>query len=206
MHVGTKCLGVSAGRRVCEEGNMATSAEPAATGGQQDGETRRDFLLIATTVVGAAGAGLAIWPLIDQMNPAADVLAVSTTEVDLGPIQVGQRITVVLHGKPVFFTRRSKVQIAAARKVNLDDLPDPEPDEKRVQKAEWLIVVGICTHLGCIPLGQKSADKKGDFGGWFCPCHGSHYDISGRVRKGPAPRNLPVPKYEFPTATTVRIG
>ena len=185
---------------------MAASAESAANGGQQDGETRRDFLLIATTVVGAAGTGLAIWPLVDQMNPAADVLAVSTTEVDLEPIQIGQRITVVWQGKPVFITRRSKVQIDAARKAKLDALPDPEPDEKRVQKAEWLIVVGICTHLGCIPLGQKKGQPLGDFGGWFCPCHGSHYDTSGRIRKGPAPKNLLVPKYKFLTANTVQIG
>ena len=185
---------------------MATSAESAANGAQQNGETRRDFLLIATAVVGAAGTGLAIWPLVDQMNPAADVLAVSTTEIDLEPIQVGQRITVVWQGKPVFITRRSKVQIDAARKAKLDALPDPEPDEKRVQKAEWLIVVGICTHLGCIPLGQKKGQPLGDFGGWFCPCHGSHYDTSGRIRKGPAPKNLLVPKYKFLTATTVQIG
>ncbi len=199
--------GLFASRCIQHEGNMATSAESTATGGQQDGETRRDFLLIATTVVGAAGTGLAIWPLVDQMNPAADVLAVSTTEVDLEPIQVGQRITVVWQGKPVFVTRRSKVQIDAARKAKLADLDiDPERDEDRVKKAEWLIVVGICTHLGCIPLGQKSADPKGEFGGWFCPCHGSHYDTSGRIRKGPAPKNLLVPKYKFLTATTVQIG
>ena len=185
---------------------MASSADSTANGAQQDGETRRDFLLIATSVFGAAGAGLAIWPLVDQMNPAADVLAVSTTEIDIEPIEVGQRITVVWQGKPVFITRRSKVQIDAARKTDLDSLPDPEADEKRVQKPEWLIVVGICTHLGCIPLGQKKGQPRGDFGGWFCPCHGSHYDISGRIRKGPAPTNLLVPKYTFLTATTVQIG
>ncbi len=185
---------------------MATSTESAAPGGDTDGETRRDFLLIATCAVGAAGTGLAIWPLVHQMNPAADVLAASTTEVDLGPIELGQRITVVWQGKPVFITRRSKIQIDAARKADLDSLPDPEPDEKRVQKPEWLVVVGICTHLGCIPLGQKRGQPIGDFGGWFCPCHGSHYDTSGRIRKGPAPRNLPVPKYKFLTDTKIVIG
>ncbi len=185
---------------------MASSADSAASGGHESGESRRDFLLIATSVVGAAGVGLAAWPLVDSWNPAADVLSVSTTDVDLAPIKVGQRITVVWQGKPVFITQRSKIQIDAARKAKMSDLPDPEADEKRVQKAEWLIVVGVCTHLGCIPLGQKRGQPLGDYGGWFCPCHGSHYDTSGRIRKGPAPRNLPIPKHVFATDTTILIG
>jgi len=185
---------------------MASAADSAAPGGHGEGETRRDFLLIATSVAGATGVGLAVWPLIDQWSPAADVLALSTTEVNLAPIQVGQRITVVWQGKPVFITRRTKVQIDAARKVKLDDLRDPQRDQDRVQKAQWLIVVGVCTHLGCIPLGQKKGQPLGDYGGWFCPCHGSHYDTSGRIRKGPAPKNLLVPKYKFLTDSSVLIG
>lgn len=171
-----------------------------------DGETRRDFLLIATGTVGVVGTALAVWPFIDSMNPAKDVLALSTTEVDLSPIEVGQSITVVWRGKPVFIRHRTEKEIAEAEAVKMDDLIDPQPDSARVQKPEWLIMVGVCTHLGCIPLGQKPNDPKGDFGGWFCPCHGSHYDTSGRIRKGPAPKNLVVPRYTFLDDTTVRIG
>ncbi len=171
-------------------------------------ETRRDFLYLATGAVTAVGAAAMVWPLIDNMNPSADVLALSTTEVDLAPIEVGQSITVVWQGQPVFIRRRTADQIAKARADDTADLPDPEPDEARVQKAEWLVLVGICTHLGCIPLGQKSTDRsaRGDFGGWFCPCHGSHYDNSGRIRKGPAPRNLEVPPYVYLDDDTIRIG
>jgi ubiquinol-cytochrome c reductase iron-sulfur subunit len=185
---------------------MASSAETTAGGGHDDGETRRDFLILATAAFGAVGAGAAVWPLIDQMNPAADVLAVSTTEVNLEPIQTGQRITVTWRGSPVFISRRTQKEIDEARKVNPADLVDPETDEARVKKAEWLVVVGVCTHLGCIPLGQRPTDSKGEYGGWFCPCHGSHYDTSGRIRKGPAPKNLLVPTYAFATEKTVRIG
>jgi ubiquinol-cytochrome c reductase iron-sulfur subunit len=169
-------------------------------------ETRRDFLYLATGAFGAVGAAAAVWPFIDQMNPAADVLAVSSTEVDLAPIKLGQRITVVWRGKPVFILHRTAKQIDAARAVKMADLKDPQEDGDRVQKPEWLIVVGICTHLGCIPLGQKRGQPLGEFKGWFCPCHGSHYDTSGRIRKGPAPKNLPVPPYKFPTGTMIAIG
>jgi len=171
-----------------------------------DDKTRRDFLLLSTMTVGAVGAGLAAWPFVDVMNPAADTLALSTTEVDLEPVEVGQSITVVWQGKPVFIRRRTGDEIKAAEAVALSDLIDPQADKDRVQKPEWLILVGICTHLGCIPLGQKANDPRGEYGGWFCPCHGSHYDTSGRIRKGPAPRNLPVPAYTFLTDTTIKIG
>ncbi|HLN25558.1 MAG TPA: ubiquinol-cytochrome c reductase iron-sulfur subunit [Patescibacteria group bacterium] len=170
------------------------------------GETRRDFLLYATTVMGVAGTALAVWPFIHSMNPAADTLAMATTEVDLTPVAEGQSITVTWRGKPVFVRHRTAAEIEMARSVVVADLRDPAADETRVKKPEWLILVGVCTHLGCIPLGQKPADPRGDFGGWFCPCHGSHYDTSGRVRKGPAPLNLKVPDYTFLTDTSVRIG
>jgi ubiquinol-cytochrome c reductase iron-sulfur subunit len=140
------------------------------------------------------------------MNPAADVLALSSPEVNIAPVQVGQAITVVWRGKPVFVRHRTAEEIATAEKVNLKDLPDPKPDSERVKKPEWLIVVGVCTHLGCVPLGQKLGDPRGEYGGWFCPCHGSHYDTSGRVRKGPAPRNLDVPLAVFEDETTIKLG
>ena len=171
-----------------------------------DEQTRRDFLLWSTIAVGAAGAALAVWPFIDQMNPAADTLALASTEVDLSKIDVGQSITVMWRGKPVFIRHRTEEEIAEARDVDMAALPDPEKDAARVQQPEWLIMVGVCTHLGCIPLGQKEGDTKGDFGGWFCPCHGSHYDTSGRIRKGPAPTNLPIPGYSFLDDNSVRIG
>jgi ubiquinol-cytochrome c reductase iron-sulfur subunit len=171
-----------------------------------DEKTRRDFLLISTATVGAVGTALAVWPLVDAMNPAADTLALSTTEVDLEPIAKGQSITVVWQGKPVFVRHRTAAEIKAAEDVSLDDLIDPQADQDRVQKSQWLIMVGICTHLGCIPLGQKASEPKGEYGGWFCPCHGSHYDTSGRIRKGPAPKNLVVPGYAYLTDTTIKIG
>ena len=184
-----------------------TDAAPAPVEGTpDDGKTRRDFLLFATSTVGAVGTGLALWPFIDNMNPAADTLALASIEVDLAPIAEGQSITVKWRGKPVFIRKRTADEIKAAADVDVASLPDPEADADRAPKPEWLIMVGVCTHLGCIPLGQKASDTKGDFGGWFCPCHGSHYDTSGRIRKGPAPKNLPVPQHEFVTDTTVKIG
>jgi ubiquinol-cytochrome c reductase iron-sulfur subunit len=182
---------------------MAESATHAPGG---DGETRRDFLLYATSAVGAVGTAAALWPFVHSMNPAADVLALSSTEVDLAPIAEGQAITVTWRGKPVFIRHRTAEEIQAAQSVNPADLADPQADADRVKKPEWLILVGVCTHLGCVPLGQKPADPRGDFNGWFCPCHGSHYDTSGRIRKGPAPKNLAVPEYTFLTDTNVRIG
>ncbi len=186
---------------------MADSADTAASGGQADGgENRRDFLYLATAAMGAVGAGAVAWPIIDSMNPSADVLALSSIEVDISPIEVGQRVTVTWRGKPVFIDHRTSEQIDAATAVPVADLIDPQSDEERAQKPEWLILVGVCTHLGCVPLGQKASDSHGEFGGWFCPCHGSHYDTSGRIRKGPAPKNLTVPLYDFLDDSTVKIG
>ena len=163
--------------------------------------TRRDFLYLATGAFAAVGAANVIWPLIDQMNPDASVKALASIEIDLSAIDIGQSITVSWRGKPVFIRRRTQDEIAEARSVAFDTLPDPQGDETRVTKEEWLVMVGICTHLGCVPLGQS-----GDFNGWFCPCHGSHYDTSGRIRKGPAPKNLEIPPYEFVGDTRIKIG
>ncbi|MFP6725781.1 MAG: ubiquinol-cytochrome c reductase iron-sulfur subunit, partial [Alphaproteobacteria bacterium] len=141
------------------------------------------------------------WPFIDQMNPSKDVLALSSIEVDLSGIVAGQSITVNWRGKPVFIRHRTQAEIAAAKAVSLDDLPDPQADTERAEKPEWLILVGVCTHLGCVPLGQQ-----GEYNGWFCPCHGSHYDTSGRIRKGPAPVNMTVPDYVFLDDSNIKIG
>tara|TARA_B110000014_G_scaffold214706_1_gene168018 strand:+ start:34 stop:546 length:513 start_codon:yes stop_codon:yes gene_type:complete len=162
---------------------------------------RRDFIFTASYTLGAVGVGAAVWPLIDQMNPDASVKALSSTEVNVSEVQLGQSITVLWRGKPVFIKRRTEEEIAKARQVDLKELKDPEKDEDRAKNPEWLVMVGICTHLGCVPLGNK-----GEYDGWFCPCHGSHYDTSGRIRKGPAPTNLEVPKYEFVDSNTIKIG
>ena len=164
-------------------------------------ETRRDFLYVATGAVAVVGAACILWPLIDQMNPAEDVLALSSVEVDLSGVPVGEQITVSWRGKPLFIRHRTEQDIEEARAVPLDELKDPQTDEERVERPEWLIMVGVCTHLGCIPLADQ-----GDYDGWFCPCHGSQYDTSGRIRKGPAPLNLTVPGYEFLDDTHVRVG
>ena len=151
---------------------------------------RRDFLFTATYTIGAVGMGVAIWPLIDQMNPDSSVKALATTEVDISGVELGKTITVLWKGKPIFIRRRTQEEIKEASAVDLKDLKDPQKDSDRVKNPEWLVMVGVCTHLGCVPLGEK-----GKYNGWFCPCHGSHYDTSGRVRKGPAPNNLEIPKY-----------
>jgi ubiquinol-cytochrome c reductase iron-sulfur subunit len=165
--------------------------------------TRRDFLYIATGAVAGVGAIASIWPFISQMNPDASVLALASTEVDLTPIAEGQILTVKWRGKPVFVWRRTKKDIEAARAVPLSQLIDPQTDQARVKEGhdQWLVVVGICTHLGCVPLGHQ-----GTYGGWFCPCHGSEYDTSGRVRRSPAPYNLEVPPYTFTSDTKIVIG
>jgi ubiquinol-cytochrome c reductase iron-sulfur subunit len=195
-----------------EEGALAsdTTEEP----------TRRDFLSIAGMSFAGVGGALSLWPFIQQMNPDASTQALASTEVDLAPIKEGQAITVMWRGKPVFIRNRTKDEIAKAASVKTTELVDasarndampdraPADDANRVKKGKenWLVLVGICTHLGCIPKGQSIADSRGDYGGWFCPCHGSHYDTSGRVRKGPAPKNLEVPTYEFVSATKIKIG
>ena len=172
----------------------------------QPEEARRDFLQLTGAAFGAVGAGIVAWPFIDSLNPAKDTLALASTEVDLGPIQVGQSITVMWRGKPVFIRHRTEEEIEKARSVDISELIDKQDDEARVEKPEWLVLVGICTHLGCVPVGQKPSEARGDYNGWFCPCHGSHYDTSGRIRKGPAPKNLRVPPYEFLSDTRIRIG
>lgn len=183
---------------------MADTAHSTKEASPQAGETRRDFILVAANGMAVVGAGCVAWPLIDSMNPSADVLALSSTEVDLAHIAEGQSITVMWRGKPVFIRHRTAAEIEAANAVDLSTLRDPEADSARVQegKAQWLVMLGVCTHLGCVPLGNQS----GEFGGWFCPCHGSHYDTSGRIRKGPAPLNLPVPEYTFLSDDRIKIG
>ena len=185
---------------------MAPAGAPHGSGDQAPTETRRDFLKLTPGAFAAVGVAAVAWPFIHSMNPARDVLALASTEVDLTPIQAGQAVTVVWRGKPVFVRNRTAEEIQEARATPLSELKDPQPDQQRVQRDNWLIVVGVCTHLGCVPLGQKTTDPRGDYGGWFCPCHGSHYDTSGRIRKGPAPANLHVPEYAFQSNTQIRIG
>ena len=183
-------------------------------------ENRRDFLVVAGNAFAAVGAASLIWPFVQQMNPDASAKALASVEVDLSPVKEGQAITAMWRGKPLFIRNRTKAEVEQAEKVQPDELPDPTArnggisgdvpalDSNRVKKGHenWLVLVGICTHLGCIPKGQSMNDARGDFGGWFCPCHGSHYDTSGRVRKGPAPRNLDVPPYAFISDNKIKIG
>ncbi len=187
---------------------------------QHGGISRRDFIYIGTTAFAAIGAAAAIWPLIDQMNPDASTLSQASIEVDLAPIQTGQAITVTWRGKPMFIRNRTPEEIEKAKTVKISELIDPDAevmgapaglpatDANRTipGKENWLVMIGICTHLGCIPKGQSPGDDKGPYGGWFCPCHGSAYDTSGRVRQGPAPRNLEIPPYAFLSDTKIKIG
>ncbi len=171
------------------------------------GKKRRDFLYVATGTLGAVAAAGSIWPLVDTMNPAADVRALAKIEVDLSSIPRGARITVQWAQKPIFIDHRTERQIAnSIADDNNPDLIDPALDSERVQRAEWLVQIGICTHLGCIPGGQEPGDLRGDWDGWYCACHGSVYDGAGRVRKGPAPRNLDLPPYQFLSDTLLQIG
>ena len=167
----------------------------------KDTSTRRDFLTTVTATVGVVGVGAGVLPIISQMNPDSSVKALASIEVDISNIQEGKEITVLWRGKPVFIKRRTKEEIQKAEQTNMKDLMDPQEDKDRVKKSEWLVVVGVCTHLGCVPIGGK-----GEYNGWFCPCHGSHNDTSGRIRKGPAPTNLEVPKYEFVSNNKIKIG
>jgi ubiquinol-cytochrome c reductase iron-sulfur subunit len=182
---------------------------------EADAGTRRDFLYYATAGAGVVATGAAVWPLVNQMNPSADTRALASIYVDVSGVEVGTQLTVKWRGKPVFIRRRSAEEIEAARAVTLTDLPDQNgenankpgadaSDQNRTldEAGEWLVMMGVCTHLGCVPLGNGS----GEFGGWFCPCHGSHYDTAGRIRKGPAPRNLDVPVAQFTDETTILLG
>ncbi len=169
-----------------------------------ESQPRRDFLTLTAQAMGLVGGAALIWPFVDSMNPSADVLALSSIEVDISAVAEGQEIKVMWRGKPVFIRHRTAKNIEEAKAVNLAELRDPETDDVRVKKGkeQWLIMVGVCTHLGCIPIGSGG----GEYDGWFCPCHGSHYDASGRIRKGPAPKNLLVPEYTFLSDTKVKIG
>ena len=168
--------------------------------------------MVATGALGAVGVAATAWPFINNLNPAADTLALSSIEVNVQPIQVGQAITVKWRGKPVFIRHRTPEDIKAAEIVPMSELPDPQTDNARVTdtakkvRPEWLVQIGVCTHLGCVPLGNKPGDPKGEYGGWFCPCHGSQYDTSGRIRQGPAPKNLALPPYKFVSDTKIQIG
>jgi ubiquinol-cytochrome c reductase iron-sulfur subunit len=182
--------------------------------------TRRDFIVILAQSFAGVGAAVALWPFISQMNPDASTQALASIEVDLSPVKQGQAITVVWRGKPVFIRNRTAEEIKSAQETKLSDLKDvnarndalpdktPATDVNRTKKGKenWLVLVGICTHLGCIPKGQSMGDARGNFGGWFCPCHGSHYDTAGRIRLGPAPQNLEVPPYDFTSDTQIKIG
>ena len=182
----------------------ASKGKKAAPGAEQ--KSRRDFIVVATYAMGAVGAGAFAWPLIDQMNPAADTLALASIEVDVSKIAEGQSITLKWRGKPVFIRHRTKAEIGEALRDDALDMRDPQIDGDRVQKPEYLVVLGVCTHLGCVPLGQKIGEIRGEYDGWFCPCHGSHYDSSGRIRKGPAPTNLEIPPYAFLSDDVIKIG
>jgi ubiquinol-cytochrome c reductase iron-sulfur subunit len=191
---------------------MATSdnSEPAGpAAAHQEGRSRRDFIFLAGGAVGAFAVGAAVWPLIDNLNPAQDTLAESVTEIDLTPIKQGQAVTVKWRGSPIFIRHRTKTVADKANAVPMSALRDPQTDVERFgawPREQWLVVIGICTHLGCVPLGQNPGDNRGEFGGWFCPCHGSQYDTSGRIRKGPAPKNLYIPPYTITKDNKLIIG
>lgn len=175
---------------------------------EEDGVRRRDFIYVATGAFAGVGAAAVAWPFINQMNPSADVLALASVEVDVSAIQPGQSIKAVWQSKPVFVRNLTAKEQQEANAVPLSELRDPQSLAERTLEGHrnWLITLGICTHLGCIPLGAAEGENKGDYGGYFCPCHGSHYDTAARIRKGPAPTNLVVPNYTFKSATLVEIG
>ena len=179
---------------------VGENPDPHAAG---EDPNRRDFIHIAADAAAVGAVGSLAWPFIDQMNPSADTLALASVEFDLSKVALGQQVTIKWRGKPLFIRKRTEAEIAAAVADDGANLPDPQADADRHKpgKAEWMILIGACTHLGCVPTFAG-----GDYGGWFCPCHGSHYDTSGRIRRGPAPLNLPVPEYEFLSDTTVKVG
>jgi ubiquinol-cytochrome c reductase iron-sulfur subunit len=176
--------------------------------GVTDGVRRRDFIHIAAISFAGVGAGAIVLPLINQMNPSADVLALASIEVDLSPIAEGQAIKTSWRKQPIFIRNLTAAEITAANKADVKSMRDPQTLAERTKdgKANWLVTLGVCTHLGCVPLGAATGEARGDFGGYFCPCHGSHYDTAGRIRKGPAPKNLVVPEYSFSTDTVIQIG
>ena len=182
---------------------------PNGHGGPNGGDiTKRDLLQLIAGAGAVIGAGAIAWPLIDFMNPSKDVLALSSVDVDLTPVVAGQGITIVWQGKPIFVRHRTPTEIKEAQDVPLGQLIQPQADSARVKAGhdQWIILIGICTHLGCVPLGNKPSDPRGEWGGWFCPCHGSQYDTSGRVRHGPAPANLALPLYAFESDTKIKVG
>ena len=184
------------------------ASETETTAGIEDGVRRRDFINIAAVSFAGVGAAAVVLPLVNQMNPSADVLALSSTEIDISAIQPGQAIKTSWRKQPVFVRNLTPVEIAEAKKVPLSELRDPQTIDERTKpgKENWLIRLGVCTHLGCVPLGAAEGENRGDYGGYFCPCHGSHDDTAARIRKGPAPKNLAVPTYEFNSDTVVTIG
>jgi ubiquinol-cytochrome c reductase iron-sulfur subunit len=192
-----------AGAWVAVTGTFSLATQSGLEQHEAPQTNRRDFLYVAAGAVGAVGVAAATWPLINQMNPDASVLALASVEFDLTPIEVGQTVTILWRGLPVFVRHRTEEEIVNAQDTPLSELKDPQPDSARVKEGheQWLIMIANCTHLGCIPVGES-----GEFGGWACPCHGSQFDTAGRIRKGPAPTNLVVPPYEFTSDTLVQIG
>lgn len=198
--------------------NSDSSTDPSLA--HDDDPSRRDVILIGAGAFAAIGGAAALWPLIDQMNPDASTLSLASTDVDLAPIEEGQAITVMWRGKPIFIRHRTAKEVEEAKEVKLTELVDPlarnanlpddapatDANRAAAEKEPWLVMIGICTHLGCIPKGQAVGDYKGEYGGWFCPCHGSQYDTSGRIRKGPAPENMYIPPYAFTSDTKIKIG
>lgn len=183
-------------------------ASVAAGDGAHGGVKRRDFLYVATGMVAASGAAVVVWPMVNQMNPSADVSALASIEADISKVAPGSAIKLSWRGKPVFVRHLTPEEITGVEKVAVGELRDPQTLAQRTKagKQQWMITMGVCTHLGCIPLGAGQGENRGPFGGYFCPCHGSAYDAAGRIRKGPAPRNLEVPEYAFKSDTTVQIG
>lgn len=191
-----------------EHGDRTTSADMADATAVGADVRRRDFINIAAVSFAGIGGAATLYPLINQMNPAADVLALASIEVDLAQVQPGQAIKTIFRKQPLFVRHLTPAEIQQANSVPVGQLRDPQTLAERTQegKAQWLVTMGVCTHLGCVPLGVAEGENKGEYGGYFCPCHGSHYDTAGRIRKGPAPTNLEVPEYEFLTDTTIRVG